>query len=156
MTGNSSSRGVFVRHFVEMVVVMFVGMGIFSGLAALAYVAVGTSVSDQSGTHRIILMGVNMAIPMFLWMVFRGHSAARNFEMAGSMLVPSCTAAALVWSGVLDEMTGMLIQHVVMIPAMFGVMLWRYDEYSRHHAPRSRADRPARGRTAATHEGTRA
>jgi flagellar biosynthetic protein FliP len=135
MTG--SNRRAFVLHFVEMVVVMFVGMGIFSGLAALAYAAVGTSVSDQSGEHRIMLMGVNMAIPMVLWMVFRGHSAARDLEMAASMLVPSCAAAALVWAGALDQMTGMVIQHAVMVPAMLGVMLWRYDEYAHAHGTRA-------------------
>ena len=26
------------------------------------------------------------------------------------------------------------VQHAVMVPAMLGVMLWRYDEYARPHA----------------------
>ena len=127
-----SGRRAFVRHFVEMLVVMFVGMGVFSGLAALLFQAAGSSLTDQSGQLRVMLMGVNMAVPMALWMAFRGHRAARNIEMAGSMLVPSAAAALLVWSGTMDVMAGMVLQHVVMVPAMLGVMLWRYDEYAQH------------------------
>ncbi len=130
----SRSKLAFTLHFVEMVVVMFIGMGIFSGLTALAYAAAGSSLSEQSGALRIMLMGVNMAVPMALWMAFRGHSAGRNVEMAASMLVPSFAAAVLAWSGAVDTMTAMGIQHIVMIPAMLGVMLWRYHEYAhRHH-----------------------
>ncbi len=47
------------------------------------------------------------------------------------MLVPSVAAAVLDGAGVVDTATAMEIQHLVMIPAMLGVMLWRYDEYSR-------------------------
>ncbi len=54
------------------------------------------------------------------------------------MLVPSFAAASLVlWPASLDTMGGLLVQHVVMIPAMLGVMLWRYDEYAHHHAGRT-------------------
>ncbi|MEV0156934.1 hypothetical protein AB0H57_24830 [Micromonospora sp. NPDC050686] len=130
------SRRAFVLHFVEMVVVMFVGMGVFSGLAALAFGAAGSSLSDQSGAFRVMLMGVNMTVPMVLWMAFRGHSAPRNLEMAAAMLGPTGVAAALVGAGALDVMAGMAVQHVVMIPAMLGVMLWRYDEYAHRHAGR--------------------
>ena len=128
----SRSKKTFALHFVEMVVVMFIGMGIFSGLAALAYAAAGSSLSDQPGPWRVLLMGINMAVPMALWMAFRGHSAARNLEMAAAMLVPSIGAAVVDWTGAVDTVAAMEIQHLVMIPAMLGVMLWRYDEYSRH------------------------
>ena len=131
----SGSRRAFTLHFLEMVLVMFVGMGVFSGLAALAFAAAGSSVSDQSGAFRVMLMGVNMTVPMVAWMVFRGHRAVLNAEMAAAMLVPSVVAAALVWSDALGTMAGLGVQHAVMVPAMLGVMLWRYDEYS--HARRA-------------------
>ena len=129
------SRWVFTLHFVEMVVVMFVGMGIFSGLAALAYAVAGSSLSEQPGPLRVLLMGVNMTIPMVLWMALRGHSVGRNVEMAAAMVVPTLGAAALDWAGVVDTGAAMALQHAVMIPAMLGVMLWRYDEYAQrgHH-----------------------
>jgi hypothetical protein len=132
-TRGSGSRRAFALHFLEMVLVMFVGMGVFSGLAALAFAAAGSSVSDQSGAFRVMLMGVNMTIPMVAWMAFRGHRAVLNVEMAAAMLVPTFLAAAAVWADALDTMAGLGIQHAVMVPAMLGVMLWRYDDYSHAH-----------------------
>lgn len=126
-------RRAFTWHFVEMLLVMFIGMGVCSGLAALAYGVAGSSLTDQPGEWRVILMGINMTIPMVLWMTYRGHSLGRNAEMAAAMLVPSFAAAALIRAGVVEAMGGLTIQHVVMVPAMLGVMLWRYDEYAHGH-----------------------
>ena len=33
----------------------------------------------------------------------------------------------------IDAATGLAIQHAIMLPAMLGVMLWRYDEYAHVH-----------------------
>jgi flagellar biosynthetic protein FliP len=93
-------------------------------------------VSDQPGAFRVMLMGVNMTVPMVVWMRIRGHSALRNLEMAASMMVPTGVAAVLVWAGALDVMAGLGVQHAVMVPAMLGVMLWRYDEYAHAHRGR--------------------
>lgn len=131
---HAPSRRRFWLHYLEMVVVMFVGMGVFSGLAALAFGAAGGSVGAQPGWFRVLLMGINMTIPMVLWMTLRRHPAMRSVEMAASMMVPTALAAALVAAGTFGTMTGMLVQHVIMLPAMLGVMLWRYDEYARPHS----------------------
>jgi len=74
-----------------------------------------------------------MTVPMVAWMGYRGHSARRNAEMAMSMIVPSVAAALLAWAGALSSAAALGVQHGVMIPAMLGVMLWRYDEYSHAH-----------------------
>lgn len=134
MTSNPSqtSQRAFLWHFAEMVAVMIIGMGVFSRITALFLAGVGSGLTDQPAWLRIMLRGVNMTVPMVLWMAWRGHGAARNLEMAASMLVPSALAAALVTTGSLGVMTGMLIQHVVMVPAMLGVMLWRYPVYAHH------------------------
>jgi hypothetical protein len=123
----------FAFHFAEMVLVMFIGMGIFSAVTALGFAAAGSSQTAQPGWLRVVLMGVNMAVPMVLWMAYRGHSRQRNVEMAASMLVPSVFAAALAAAGILTTMPALVVQHVVMVPAMLGVMLWRYDEYAHPH-----------------------
>lgn len=128
-----TGRRTFALHFGEMVLVMFIGMGVFSGITALGFAAAGSSQTAQPGWLRVMLMGVNMAIPMVLWMAYRGHSRTRNAEMAASMLVPSAIAAALAATGVLATMPALVVQHVVMVPAMLGVMLWRYDEYAHPH-----------------------
>jgi hypothetical protein len=128
------SKRAFARHFGEMVLAMFLGMLVLGGVAELAFVAAGSSLSDQSGGTQVMVMGFNMTVPMVLWMSHRGHAAARNVEMALSMIVPSVAAAALAWAGALQSGAALGVQHAVMIPAMLGVMLWRYQEYSHPHA----------------------
>jgi hypothetical protein len=90
-----------------------------------------------------MLMGVYMTVPMVLWMRYRGHAIARGVEMTGSMLVPTLFAAALSAGGVLGVGAALAVQHAVMVPAMLGVMLWCYDEYSQPQARPARA--PLRG-----------
>jgi hypothetical protein len=127
-------KRVFARHFGEMVLAMCLGMGVFVGLAMLAFGAIGAGYSDLPGGVRVMLMGVYMTLPMVAWMAYRGHSAGRNAEMATSMMLPTAAAAALAWAGTLETGAALGVQHAVMVPAMLGVMLWRYDEYSRPHA----------------------
>lgn len=61
---------------------------------------------------------------------------ARDAEMAMAMSAPSIAAAGLAWRDVLGVMAGFTIQPAMMVPAMLGVMLWRYHEYARRHRPR--------------------
>ena len=129
-----TSKLVFARHFGEMILAMFLGMGVLSGLAALVFVAAGGSFGDLSGGLRVTLMGVAMTAPMVAWMAYRGHTVARNTEMAGAMIAPTMLAAGLAWAGTLEAGTALAIQHAVMVPAMLAVMLWRYDEYAQAHA----------------------
>src|SRR5437870_10713551 len=78
-----------VRHFIEMVLAMLVGMAIL-GLAAAGVCAV----LGHSGflTHhaglRSFVMALNMSIGMAAWMRFRGHGWAPIGEMVGAMFVP--------------------------------------------------------------------
>jgi uncharacterized membrane protein YhaH (DUF805 family) len=134
LANRSGSKRAFARHFGEMLAAMFLGMGVLGGLAALGFVAFGGSSSDLPGGVRVTLMGIYMTVPMVLWMWYRGHDAARNAEMAMSMVVPTIAAAALAFAGALGTGAALAVQHVVMVPAMLGVMLWRYEEYARPHA----------------------
>jgi hypothetical protein len=135
-SAGSGSKRAFARHFVEMVIAMFLGMGVLGGLAALGFAVAGGSSTDLPGGVRVTLMGIYMTVPMVLWMRYRGHAAARNAEMALSMMVPTVAAAALAFAGMLGTGAALGIQHAVMVPAMLGVMLWRYEEYARPHARR--------------------
>ena len=129
----AGSKRAFARHFGEMVLAMLLGMVVLGGLTELLFAAAGSSLSDQPGGTQVTLMGLNMTVPMVLWMRHRGHAAARNVEMALSMIVPSIAAAALAWAGAIGTGAALGIQHAVMIPAMLGVMLWRYDHYAHGH-----------------------
>ena len=40
---------------------------------------------------------------------------------------------ALHWLGAVPSGAVLALQHVVMIPAMLGVMLWRYEHYAIDH-----------------------
>ena len=122
-----------------MLAAMLIGMGVLGGSAALAFAAAGSSISNQAGAVQVMSMGLSMTVPMVIWMRHRRHSAGRNVEMAASMLVPTVVAAALAAAGVLDAGAALGLQHGVMVPAMLGVMLWRYNEYARPHAASSQA-----------------
>ena len=128
------SKRAFARHFGEMVLAMLLGMLVLGGAAELLFAAAGSSLADQSGAAQVMLMGFNMTLPMVLWMSYRGHAAARNVEMALSMIVPSVVAAVLAWAGALESGAALGVQHAVMIPAVLGVMLWRYEDYSHAHS----------------------
>ena len=124
----------FIAHYVDMVLVMLAGMLVLgSALVGLA-AALGSGHSElRSDAPALLLlgMGFSMTAPMVWWMRRRGHSWAANREMATSMIVPTLGVVALLGTGVVDDVGALLgIQHVVMFPAMFAVMLLRRDEYS--------------------------
>jgi hypothetical protein len=130
---HATSKLAFARHYGEMVLVMFAGMAVFGGLTELGLAIAGSSLDELSGGLHISLMGLWMTVPMVAWMAYRGHTTAQNAEMAGSMIIPTILAAVLTWTGAIDTATGLGIQHLIMLPAMLGVMLWRYDEYAHVH-----------------------
>jgi flagellar biosynthetic protein FliP len=132
-SGRSNWR--FAAHYAEMVLVMFTGMGILYGLAVLSRGLGGPDlVAGDDPALALTRMGVSMVLPMVAWMWWRGHSWAANVEMALAMIVPTLAALALLAAGtVTDKGALMLIQHVIMLPAMLGVMLLRRDEYSHRH-----------------------
>jgi hypothetical protein len=134
----TSPHFTFARHYVEMVVAMFLGMlllgGALLGVLELAGVDSGSR-HDEAIELSLLAMATTMSIPMVAWMRHRGHAWRPCWEMTASMFVPSVAAIALLWAGVTeDSETLMLIQHVGMFPAMLAVMLLRRDEYSGHAA----------------------
>jgi hypothetical protein len=122
----------FLLHYVVMVLVMIAGMVVLGSALRLLASALGASDIERQAPALVLLgMGFSMTVPMVLWMWWRGHSWAANREMAGSMIVPTLLVVGLLWSGVVEDLDTLLgIQHFVMFPAMFAVMLWRREEYS--------------------------
>jgi hypothetical protein len=126
----SSSTRHFVRHYIEMVVAMFAGMGLLLMPLGAALGLVGLSL-DESDTLMISAMGATMTAPMVAWMRYRGHSWQPSAEMAASMVIPTLGVLALLWTGALTDLgTLLVIEHVVMLPSMLVVMLLRRDEYT--------------------------
>ena len=120
----------FALHFGEMLLVMVAGMVVLGGAVAGLLALAGTSMSGASGTLHAGVMGINMTVPMVWWMRRRGHAARQNAEMAASMIVPTILAIALGAASAIADDSVLFVQHVVMIPAMLAVMLWRYEHYA--------------------------
>ena len=128
----------FIRHYVEMVVAMFLGMAVLGmpALTALGAAGLGsTELRNDAPALLLLGMGVAMTVPMVAWMRYRGHSRRASNEMAASMLIPTAAVIALLL--LVDSIGTLLtIQHVVMMPSMLVAMLLRRQEYSlggRHH-----------------------
>jgi hypothetical protein len=122
------SRGL-ARHYLEMVVAMFVGMAVFGGLFAGVVALLGLDV-ELSPTVTALKMAVDMALGMVVWMRYRGHAWSGTLEMAGVMLVAPVALLPLVWAGALDGDGLMMIEHVAMFPLMYLVMVRRHHEYA--------------------------
>jgi flagellar biosynthetic protein FliP len=115
----------FVRHYLEMVVAMLVGMAVLGGLEALVWPAL-TARADVG----VMVMATNMSIGMGAWMRFRGHSWRGTAEMSASMYAPFAVLLVPYWTGTITEHDLMGWGHVLMLPAMALVMVLRPAEYT--------------------------
>ena len=121
----------FIRHYVEMVIAMFVGMAVLSFPADRAMDAIGAT----SDAFMFLGMGTTMTAGMVVWMTYRGHGWRANLEMSASMFVPTFAVIGLLGGEVMTDLGAlMVIEHVAMLLAMAGVMLLRPAEYLQHHA----------------------
>ena len=133
----SASTRQFIRHYAEMVFVMFLGMAVLGVPAGWGLAAVGSSWSElNTDAPALMLLGMaaTMILPMVGWMRYRGHGWRANAEMSASMLVPTVVAMGVLAAGLLDVGVVLVAEHVVMLLAMLGVMLLRPAEYTHHHA----------------------
>ena len=122
----SPATRTFIRHYLEMVLAMMLGMGVL-GIATLAF----GEIEDTAAS--LVAMGAAMTIPMVWWMRHRGHGWAPCLEMSAAMVLPTLLALGLLWAGTVeDEGTLMAIDHSIMFPAMLVAMLLRPREYTGH------------------------
>jgi hypothetical protein len=121
----------FIRHYLEMVIAMLLGMAV---LGIPGFIALEAAGADTEAAGVLLWgMAVSMTVPMVAWMRHRGHGWLPCWEMSAAMIVPTIGALALLEAGALDGAhAAMGIQHVVMFPAMLGVMLLRRGEYTAH------------------------
>ena len=130
--GGSRGIGRFLGHFAEMFAAMMIGMPLFGmPLRALQGVVLGPS-SIGIPELRALGMAVAMSVAMVAWMRFRGHSWRSSAEMAAAMVVPMVAFIPLLWMGIISGSTLVGLGHVLMLPAMLAVMLYRRSEYGLH------------------------
>ena len=137
-----SERRRFVRHFLEMVAAMFVGMAVLGGLVSLLCALTGHEDLLEHAGASAPIMATNMTVGMALWMRHRGHGWVPIVEMAGAMYVPLALLLVPFWIGALPGGALLAGMHVLMFPAMWLVMTRRPDEYVHAHAaagPRAHA-----------------
>jgi hypothetical protein len=120
----------FLRHYLEMVAAMVVGMLVLDPVWQLS---LGSSGILDVPELAALIMATNMTAGMVLWMRYRGHSWASNLEMAAAMYVPFVVLFVPYWMGAFDGEVMLIAGHVLMLPCMLLVMLRRRAEYSRQH-----------------------
>ena len=137
-TGGGSTR-TFLRHLLEMVLAMVAGMVILGGLVRIAALVLDHPGIYEHASVRAFIMTVNMTVGMSFWMRHRGHGAMQIAEMSAAMFVPLAILIYPFWAGVLTRGALMGGMHVLMIPAMVGVILCRRDVYMQDHRAHSTA-----------------
>lgn len=128
-----ASTRTFVRHFVEMILAMMVGMAFLGMVAAGLFALFDCSNLLHHVGVRAPLMALDMTIGMSVWMRHRGHDWTATSEMAGAMFVPLAILIVPFGAGLLSGPALLGLMHVLMLPAMLVVMLRRRDEYARDH-----------------------
>ena len=138
--GGSTRR--FLRHYAEMIAVMFFGMFVLMAPTGVLFSAFGTSWSRLSPAMNMFAMALTMTVPMVAWMRYRGHAWRPNMEMAASMLIPTFAVMGVLWAGLASSGALMVPEHVGMLGCMLVAMLLRREEYSCAAHPHRHA-RPA-------------
>jgi hypothetical protein len=123
------SRWRFLRHYLEMLAAMFVGMVVVGGAVRGVLALAGLEFPAQYPELAALEMAFDMSAGMVVWMRHRGHGWPSTFEMAGAMLTPAVVLFPLLWLGVITGGSLLLLEHAAMFPLMFLVMLRRRSEY---------------------------
>ncbi len=121
----------FVKHYIEMVVVMLAGMALLAVPARRTTDALWSQVDGNDPTLMLARMGATMTLPMIPWMRWRGHRWQPTLEMAAAMVLPALGVIALSETQTITTVwLLMTLEHIVMLAAMFAVMIARPEEYS--------------------------
>lgn len=139
----------FVRHYLEMVVAMVVGMLVFAPVWETIATLLGAEALFERVDVDAFVMATNMTLGMAIWMRVRGHGWNPVAEMGAAMYVPFVLLLVPYWAGVLPGEAVTMGGHVLMLPAMLIAMLLRLDEYTGQHHRDDSARRQSTGFLAA-------
>jgi hypothetical protein len=113
-----------IRHYLEMVVAMVVGMVALGPVWSLVWPGLSAHVAADA-----LVMATDMAIGMGAWMRFRGHSWSAIAAMSAAMYLPFVVLLLPLWAGLITGGTLLTAGHVLMLPTMALAMLWQRHEY---------------------------
>jgi hypothetical protein len=135
----------FIRHYIEMVLAMAIGMVASMPLGSVVFVAVGAPHLMDHAVPMTLVMATGMAIGMGAWMAWRRHGWRDIAEMTAAMYLPFAIFFPATLAGAMNGGTLMVAGHALMLLAMLAVMLRRRDHYGYR--------RPARPAGQAAHTG---
>ncbi|WP_168800431.1 hypothetical protein [Cellulomonas telluris] len=133
-TARHSRALTFTLHLAGMAVAMVLGMLLLLPVVTAAGAALGWDASTAGPEVTALAMAVTMTLGMAVWMVHRGHGPRPVAEMGAAMALPFVVGLVPYWAGAVGAGDALLLGHVLMLPAMVGVMLLRRDEYAHAHA----------------------
>jgi hypothetical protein len=122
----------FLRHFGEMVIAMLLGMGVFALVNDAILIPMGFAYLSArfSPEAYALAMAVSMSVPMVAWMRIRKHAWRLSMEMAAAMIVPIVLLIAVCSIAHLPSTVLLTGTHILMLPAMLAVMLYRWRDYT--------------------------
>jgi len=125
--------GTFVRHYVEMVVAMALGMGLLHPVWMLATHGAAEDSRLRSTEVMLVVMATSMALPMAAWMRYRKHGWAATARMSAVMYVGLPLPLPLLWAGMTSPEGVMVAGHLLMLALMLVEMVAHREEYAGHH-----------------------
>ena len=126
----------FIRHYIEMVLAMAIGMFALMPLWAVALQATGAPHLLDHAEPMALAMATDMAIGMGAWMAFRRHGWRDIAEMTAAMYLPFVIFFPVTLAGAMTSGALMVAGHALMLAAMLAVMLRRRDHYGYRRAAR--------------------
>lgn len=117
-----------VRHLVEMMIAMHVGMGLGALLFALAVGSGGDAARRDHAVAYLLVLAFGMTVPMVAWMLYRGHSRRSAAEMAAVMVAPALPLVVLTLTDVVAGPVSGAYMGSSMV-AMVALIVYRRAEY---------------------------
>jgi hypothetical protein len=127
---HAGARFHFVRHLVEMMVAMWIGMPLGRGLFMAIYGSASNGAVRQHDVAWTLLMAVAMTVPMVAVMLYRGHSLRSAVEMAVAMIAPALPFIGLKLGHVIGGPVAGPYMGASML-AMVALIVYRRREYQR-------------------------
>jgi len=113
-----------VRHSLEMLVVMLIGMVVLGLVKQLVWPSL-----NLYSAVGVLVIATDMAISMGAWMRVRGHSWRGIAEMSAAMYGPFIVLLVPYWTKAISGAELMAWGHLLMLPAMALVMYRRPADY---------------------------
>jgi hypothetical protein len=120
----------FVRHLVEMMVAMWIGMPLGRVVFAAIYGSASNEAVRQHDIAWTLIMAFAMTVPMVAVMLYRRHSGRSACEMAAAMVAPALPLVALKAGDVITGPVAGPYMSVSMV-AMIALIVHRRREYQR-------------------------